>query len=46
MRKTPCVDGMMRPHGDFEQLAFAVGLNHRRTVPAVESFGFGFYYTH
>jgi hypothetical protein len=26
--------GMVRPHGHFQQLAFAVRLNHRRPVPA------------
>ncbi len=27
---------MMRPHGDFKQLAFAVRLNDRRTIPALD----------
>ena len=37
---------VVRPHGDFKQLAFAVRRNHRRPVPAVQSFGFGFDCTH
>ena len=29
---------MVRPHGDFKQFAFAIGLNHRRPIPAVKFF--------